>query len=158
MAKRKTTKKATQNNKLNTQSWWADGDLDPRLPNIEGNAGKVPVVAENEKGFEYGNISTAFTHSFDELDPEIKAICESAINSEGAGVLCTEETWNDIKSLLDKSLYFEYEHNVLIKIYEYHSVDTTQYKFGILGDAFGLSLEFNYNSDESWLKINLSEV
>ena len=144
MAKRKTTKKAAQNNKLNTQSWWADGDLDPRLPNLEGNAGKIPVVAENEKGFEYGNIATAFAHSFDDLDPTLKALCETAIGSRKPQP-CTQEQWNTIKALLDKSLYFYYDGYTMIKTGGgYPEI----YSFSCISVNSGFALEFSYDLNE----------
>lgn len=67
------------------------------------------------------------THSFTELDPTLKQIVDDAIAAGGDGVACTQEQWNAIKSLLDKSLYLNYNDYSMIK----SIVILDQYTFGV---------------------------
>lgn len=73
----------------------------------------------------------SLTHSFNELDPTIKQIVEDAIaDADTNGVACTQAQWNEIKSLLDKSLYLQYGSYSLIKSY-FNGID--KYVFGEYG-------------------------
>lgn len=100
------------------------------------------------------------THSFNELDPTLKALCKSAILAGSTGVACTQAQWNVIKSLLDKSLYFNYEGTSMIKTY---STGIGTYAFGgvslVEGQVdHGFSLYFYYNADDEVLQIIYSEL
>lgn len=94
------------------------------------------------------------THSFNELDPTLKALCESAINAQ-TPVSCTQQQWNTIKKLLDKSLYFNYNGISMIK----SIVDgIDMYSFGgCSGTNFGFKITFQHFPDDT-LYISYEEL
>ena len=93
------------------------------------------------------------THSFNELDPTLKALCESAVNNE---VACTQEQWNVIKALLDKSLYFNYNGVNMIKSL-FDGIEN--YSFGSMGGGdTGFKISFHFISDLSLLSIFYEEI
>jgi len=99
------------------------------------------------------------THSFSELDSTIKRIVDDAIaDSWENGVACTQNQWNAIKKLLDKSLYLYYNDLSLIKtITDGFSV----YKFGLYdSDTSGVArvVDFQYDYDNGLLFAQVREI
>lgn len=93
------------------------------------------------------------THSFAELDETLQALIESAIETQQE-VSCTEPQWNVIKTLFDKSLYFAYNGNTLIK----SIVMLHFYQFGWLDEGnSGTWLEINYDYEAHTLYARFTE-
>lgn len=98
---------------------------------------------------------SGLTHSFNELDPTLKSICETAI-STGDAQSCSHEQWSVIKALLDKSLYFNFSGQSMIKTY-FNGINS--YTFGIIDeDNLGAILEFAYNSSANTISVSYTEV
>lgn len=96
------------------------------------------------------------THSFDDLDATLKALCESAIASGDNGVSCTHEQWDKIKSLLDNSLYFYDNGYSMIKSY---TDGISIYFFGSeISGEFAEGIRFLYDSNNLILYIKFYEI
>ncbi len=93
------------------------------------------------------------THSFDELDSTLKAIVDDAI--DGGSTSCTEQQWNTIKQLLDKTLYLSYEGLSLIKGAS-NGIDT--YMFGCRGANYGYTFEIYYDVPSTTLNMYYEEL
>lgn len=105
----------------------------------------VPTLKANNIDF------SLLTHSFNELDPTLKALCESSITDKEAKP-CTQAQWDTIKSLVDKSLYFNYSGINMIK----SSFDgISSYRFGndYPQTQDGQVLTFYYNESDETLEV-----
>ena len=128
-------------------------DFDPIFP-LEDNAGKVLAVNEDEDGLEAKDLFAGFTHSLNELDPTLKTLCETAM-AEQQPQTCTQAQWNNIKALLDKSLYFHYGDWNMLKLVD-DGIDN--YVFGSAHFNVGASLEFIHDGVQEKLAVAFTEV
>lgn len=118
-------------------------------------------VTQGDGGAYYGSNGASklnysqLTHSLAELDSTLTQIVQDAIDDAWAdGVSCTQEQWNTIKALLDKSLYFNYNGVTLIKSF---TDDNHEYGFGVTHSQAGYSLDFYY-SDDNLLYAKYDEI
>lgn len=96
------------------------------------------------------------THSINELNETLKGIIEDAIaDNYQDGVACTSAQWEIIKSLLDKSLYFDLNGYALIKTF---TNGNTDYGFGCSDSEYGFFLNITFNPDENHLYAKYIEV
>lgn len=89
------------------------------------------------------------THSFNELNPTLKAIVNDAISNGSA--TCSLQQWTAIKNLLDISLYFNYSGYSLLKtatdgLHDY--VFGTGFPNNSLDCAFGFEIQYNEVHEE----------
>lgn len=97
---------------------------------------------------------TNLTHSFNELDSTLKTLVESAITAASTGVSCTQPQWDAIKTLLDKSLYLNYNGYSMIKA----CINLDFYLFGSQMTGYGSSLMISYDEDNSKLYVIYEEA
>ena len=138
-----------------------NADTDSYFPDLTDQAGKSVVVNQDETGFEYKDPSsfmTQLTHSLDELDPTIKQIIYDAITDDWAdGVACSEAQWEVIKSLLDKSLYLNYNGYSMIKVC---STGNEAFAFGSSHSnlVYSSSIELYYDTTTNLLYVKYIEL
>ena len=94
------------------------------------------------------------THSFNELDPTLKAIIDNTISTQEP-VPCTQAQWNVIKALLDKALYINYNGFSMIKA---TSDNIQNYYFGSLGALVGASLDITYDDVNNTLNVEYNDI
>lgn len=116
---------------------------------IEGKSSLDNVIDENGAIKVQPQALNGLTHSLNELDATLKQIVDDAIADAGQnGVACTQEQWNGIKQLLNKSLYLSYEGISMIKCVD----DGFTYIFGYTAENYGYRLEVYYEETENLLK------
>ena len=120
---------------------------------IDGEADESLELAPSGTSKIQPSALVGLTHSLSELDPTLKAIIDTAIDTHQP-VDCTEEEWNTIKRLLDNSLYLNYNGYTLIKVcndvYFYafgfsFQKDEVESSLRILFDAINTKLNCFYN-------------
>lgn len=94
------------------------------------------------------------THSFNELDPALKAIVDAAISTREE-VACTQSQWDAIKVLLDKSLYINFNGYSLIKSY-FNGIN--EYHFGTLAANHGEAVYLYFDTNRGMLTAEMDEV
>ena len=107
------------------------------------------------------NINFAsLTHSFNELDPALKAIIDDALaDAVAQGVACTHTQWGAIKVLLNKSLYFNYDNVSMIKVCQGIEEDYEFFGFGgAIYPAYGHGINIYYSLVDNLLYIETSRV
>lgn len=135
---------------------YVDGNLESSITIYA--AGMVISTPDDDIVFDRSGANklnfSQLTHSFNELDPTLKALCESAVNN--GEVACTQEQWNVIKALLDKSLYFNYNGVNMIKSL-FDGIE--KYSFGSMGGGdTGFKISFHFISSLSLLSITYEEI
>ena len=121
-------------------------DLKLNANKINGTRDRILKFDQNGNG-EAVDFFSAFTHSLAELDETLRDIIQDSI-ADSEAKPCTPAQWNTIKSLLDKSLYFNYDGVSYIRL----SADgINSYLFGAFlvssGSLSGSSLNFYYEAD-----------
>lgn len=105
---------------------------------VESNSKSALFTADGASKLDFPR----FTHSLAELDETLRRLVEDAIADDGTdGVSCTQVQWDAIRSLLDKSLYFNYNGYSMIK----SCSDETTFNFGHLGIIGGSSFEIHFD-------------
>jgi len=92
------------------------------------------------------------THSFNELDPTLKQIVDDSLDT-GTSVACTQTQWDNIKQLLDKSLYLNYDGYLMIK----NVSEINHYIFGCYGGNYGFTIEMFYDLTNNTLEVKYHE-
>lgn len=121
----------------------------------QSEKGKLLVV-DDDGQTTTEDLFTAFTHSLAELDATLRGIVESSI-TDGEAKPCTQAQWGAIKALLDKSLYFNYTGQSLIKSVS-DGVENYVFSGSDLNNQHGASLYFYYNVPDSELTVQFTEI